>query len=394
MTRRTWLGSTALQLFGTGLAPQWLLRAAPGESRGKVVVAVFLRGAADALNLIVPYGDRHYAELRPNLAVPRGEVIDLDGFFGLHPQLRPLLPLYQEKQLAIVHAAGSPDSSRSHFDAQDCMECGTPGRRSTTDGWLNRALPARTEAPPLRAVSCTTTLARTLRGTNPAIAVASIGEFRIRDLEAAAQWQSQYASTADPGLRRSGAETFAALSLLETVARSGSPMNGATYPRGRFGDCMWQTAQLIRAGVGLEAAFTELGGWDHHVNEAPQLAARAQELAQALAAFSRDLGSRMQDVVVVTMTEFGRTACENGARGTDHGHAGFMFVTGGGTRGGQVLGRWPGLAAEQLYEGRDLAVTTDYRDVLSSIVRRQYGQTDLASVFPGYTQVGANGLLL
>jgi uncharacterized protein (DUF1501 family) len=391
--RRAFLKSTGVAMFGIGAAPGWLARAAGGTSRNKVLVAVFQRGAADGLNIVVPYGEARYVELRPTIAVPRAEVLDLDGFFGLHPQLQPLLGLYKEKQLAIVHASGSPDPTRSHFDAQDYMESGTPGRKSTADGWLNRALARRRDASPVRAVSVTGNVARTLRGSQPAVAVSNLRDFQVRDQAAATEFMKTYTGAQDARLREAGRETFEALKTIQDVRlKGGDRANGAIYPRSRLGQSLQQVAQLIRADVGLEVAFAEMGGWDHHVNEKPQLDNQLREFGQALAAFHRDLGDRMQDVAVVTMSEFGRTAKENGTGGTDHGHANAMFLMGGAVKGGRVAGVWPGLKAEQLYEGRDLAVTTDFREVISELVRQHLGLRDTAALFPGFQPQSPPGI--
>ncbi|HZT34241.1 MAG TPA: DUF1501 domain-containing protein [Bryobacteraceae bacterium] len=401
-TRRVFLRQSALAMVGSGAAPLWLRRvlcAADAPSpRKKILVAVFLRGAADGLNMVVPHAEKSYYEMRPTIAVPRpargsqDAAIELDGFFGLHPALAPLVPLYQTGHLAILHAAGSPDPTRSHFDAQDYMESGTPGYKAVQSGWLNRALPwERAPLSPVRAVAMGPVLPRSLRGPNASIAVQRLDAFQIRDPEAALQLEAMYRDASDPAMRATGRETFEAMRLLEAVSRQPyQPAGGAEYPRGRFGDSLRQIAQLIRADVGVELAFADVGGWDHHVNEVGRstseglLTLRLRELGQALAALWQDLGDRMRDVAVVTMSEFGRTARENGGRGTDHGHANCMFVLGGRVRGGKVYGKWPGLAPEQLYEGRDLALTTDFRDLLGELVCRHLGNRDLAPVFPGY----------
>jgi uncharacterized protein (DUF1501 family) len=377
-------------MVGTGSAPLWLQRAAladdaPGR-RKKVLVAIFQRGAADGLNIVVPHGEKRYYNLRPTIAVPQSSAIDLDGFFGLHPSLAPLKPLWDRQQLAIVHAAGSPDPTRSHFDAQDYMESGTPGLKATTDGWLNRALPAEAGKPsPVRAVSLGPTLPRSLRGANNAVAVDNLNSFSVRDAAAAKVLESMYAGSQDQVLGGTGRETFEAVALLQSIQKTPyQPAAGANYPKGRFAASMRQIAQLIKADVGVEVAFADIGGWDHHVNEVGQLSARLDEFGSSLAAFYQDLGDRMEDVVVVTMSEFGRTAKENGNRGTDHGHANAMFVMGGPIKGGKVYGKWPGLAPEQLYEQRDLALTTDFRDVLSEAVYRHLGNRSIKPVFPNY----------
>jgi uncharacterized protein (DUF1501 family) len=403
-TRRIFLRNSALAMVGAGSAPLWLQRAlyaadAPSP-RKKILVAIFQRGAADGLNIVVPHGERAYYALRPTIAIPRPSAgsgqaqdaaIDLDGFFGLHPSLAPLKPLYDQGHLAIVDAVGSPDPTRSHFDAQDYMESGTPGLKATTDGWMNRALPpAIGKVGPLRALSMGATLPRCMRGSAPALALQNIGDFQIRDAQAAKNFEQLYLETADPALNATGRETFEAMALLAAIQKTPYQPT-AEYPRGRFGDCLRQIAQLIKADVGVEMAFADIGGWDHHVNELGQRASEGQlanllrEYGQALSAFWLDLSDRMADVVLVTMSEFGRTAHENGNRGTDHGHANCMFVMGGPVKGGKVYGRWPGLEKEQLYENRDLALTTDFRDVLGELVARHLSNPTLGGVFPGYT---------
>ncbi len=404
-TRRIFLRNSALAMVGVGTAPLWLKRTlyakdAPSP-RKKILVAIFQRGAADGLNVVVPHAEQAYYNLRPTIAIPRPSsrgdqrddaAIDLDGFFGLHPSLAPLKPLFDQQHLAIVDAVGSPDPTRSHFDAQDYMESGTPGLKATQGGWMNRALPKAEGKPsPVRAVSLGPTLSRTMSGPNPAIALQSISGFQVRDEQAAKQFESMYATSKDPVIRAAGRETFEAVAMLQAIQRQPyTPAAGASYPNGRFGESLRQIAQLIKSDVGVEMAFADVGGWDHHVNEIGQrasegqLAVRLRELGQALAAFYQDLGDRMGDVTVVTMSEFGRTAHENGNRGTDHGHANAMFVMGGDVKGGKVYGKWPGLEREQLYEGRDLALTTDFRDVLGELVSRHLGNPTLGSVFPGY----------
>lgn len=403
LSRRIFLRNSAMAMVGVGTAPLWLERAAYAIEQGprkKVLVAIFQRGAADGLNIVVPHGDKNYYDLRPTISIPRpaasldpkDSVIDLDGMFGLHPSLVNLKSIYDNKQLAIVHAAGSPDPTRSHFDAQDYMESGTPGLKATTDGWLNRALPATAgKISPVRAVSLGATLARTMRGANNAIAVDNLSNFNVRDSAAAKVLESMYSGTSDQVLNGTGKETFEAVSLLRDLQKTPyQPGGGAEYPRGKFGESLKQIAQLIKADVGVEVAFADLGGWDMHVNEVGpkasvgQLAQRLSEFGDSLAAFYKDLGDRMEDVVVVTMSEFGRTAKENGNRGTDHGHANAMFVMGGAVNGGHVLGKWPGLAKEHLYEQRDLALTTDFRDVLSELVAGHLGNPSIKSVFPNY----------
>ncbi len=408
-TRRLFLKTSGLAMFGAGAAPLWLARAADAPSaRKKVLVAVFQRGAVDGLNVVVPFGEKSYYALRPTISIPTPasgteSAIDLDGFFGLHPALAPLKPVFDANRLAIVHAVGSPDPTRSHFDAQDYMESGTPGRKATTDGWLNRALPPLGDAhkSPVRAVSLGPALSRTVRGHNDAVAINNLNEFKVQEASGAATFESMYASTLDTVLNGTGRETFDAVKLMQSIqAQPYTPANGAKYPGGRLGQSLMQIARLIKADVGLEVAFADVGGWDTHVNEVGQTAGAGQlanllgNFAQALAAFYQDLGDHMEDVAVVTMSEFGRTAKENGNRGTDHGHANVMFAFGGAIRGGKVYGDWPGLAPEQLYENRDLALTTDFRDVLGELVVKHMGNGQLSGVFPGYTQPKFRGLIV
>ncbi len=396
LSRRLFLRDSAIAMAGIGAAPLWLERAAlANESAGgrkKILVAIFQRGAADGLNIVVPHGEQRYYDLRPTIAIPRDEVLDLDGLFGLHPSLAPLKPLWDKQELAIVHAAGSPDPTRSHFDAQDYMESGTPGVKSTADGWLNRALTPEAGKPsPVRAVSLGPTLPRAMRGRNDAVAVESLGAFTVRDAAAAKALEAMYAGTSDQILNGTGRETFEAVSLLQSLQKTPyQPADGAQYPAGRFGASLKQIAQIIKADVGLEVAFADIGDWDHHVQEPNRMPARLAEFGASLAAFYQDLGDRMEDVVLVTMSEFGRAAKENGDRGTDHGHANAMFVMGGPVKGGKVYGQWPGLAPEQLYENRDLALTTDFRDVLAEAVYAHLGNHQIEKVFPGYQSNPAN----
>jgi uncharacterized protein (DUF1501 family) len=397
ITRRVFLKNGALAVVATAAVPAFLSRAAfasEGVSAGKKrFVVIFQRGAADGLNIVVPHGERAYYSMRPTIAIQRNDVVDLDGFFGLHPAMSPLKPLWEAKHLAIVHAAGSPDNTRSHFDAQDYMESGTPGVKSTEDGWVNRCLhTSETEKDsPFRAVALGTSLPRILSGSVPAVAIDNVNNFAVGGRGPVASpasntFESMYAQSVDTVLHGTGTETFDAVRMLKSADPAKyAPAAGANYPRGHFGDSLRQVAQLLKANLGVEVAFTDIGGWDHHVNEGSsqgQLANLLREFSQSLSAFWTDLGDLAEETVVVTMSEFGRTARENGNRGTDHGHANVMFVMGGPVRGGKVYGRWPGLNDGQLYEGRDLAVTTDFREVLSEALYKHSGVKDLASVFP------------
>jgi uncharacterized protein (DUF1501 family) len=403
VSRRIFIRHGGLALVSLGFAPSFLARTVEAAgARRKVLVAIFLRGAVDGLNMVVPFGERDYYAARPTIAIPRpgtGDqaALDLDGFFAFHPRLAQLQQLYARDELAIVHACGSPDSTRSHFDAQDYMESATPGRKSTRDGWLNRYLQAKhAEAHSnFRAVSLTQQLPRALYGHAPALAINQIGQFGIRaNSTMSASFESQYAGAADAMLGGTGREAFDAMKTLKALApQNYRPTDGAEYPRSPFGQAMLQIAQLIKSDLGLEVAFAETGGWDNHVNEGGtngQLATRLDDFSRGISALVTDLGDRMADVVVLTMSEFGRSVSENGNRGTDHGHGNAMLAIGGEVKGGQVYGRWPGLKIEQRYENRDLAVTTDFRDVFAEVVVRHLGVKDPSPIFPGYAIKPAN----
>jgi uncharacterized protein (DUF1501 family) len=408
ISRRIFLKNGGLALVSLGFAPEFLARTvAAAESRRRILVTLFQRGAVDGLNMIVPFGERDYYTARPSIAIARpgsgaDAALDLDGFFGLHPRLGSLKPLFDEKQLAIVHACGSHDETRSHFDAQDYMETATPGVKSTDSGWLNRYLHAKEheKATPFRAVALAPQLPRALQGLAPALAIGQIGQFGIRAGQSTemvqASFEAEYAAAANSVLQRTGRDAFDAVKMLkEADPARYSPENGAEYPRSAYGEALKQIAQLIKADVGLEVAFAESGNWDHHVNEGAsigQLANRLDDFSQGISALVRDLGNRMADVVILTMSEFGRAVAENGNRGTDHGHGNAMMVIGGSVRGGKVYGRWPGLAQHQRYQGRDLAITTDFRSVFSEVVRQHLGLTDTRIVFPGFSDTSRIGL--
>jgi uncharacterized protein (DUF1501 family) len=409
ITRRVFVRNSALTVVGTAAVPSFLARAAFGAettSRPKRLVVIFQRGAADGLNIVVPHGERQYYALRPSINIPKKSIIDLDGFFGLHPSLAPFQALWQQRHLAIVHAAGSPDPTRSHFDAQDFMETGTPGVKATEDGWLNRSLaplPSTIQSPTFRAIAIGSSLPRILSGSRPAVAINNVNEFAVggrnpKASPAASAFEAMYDHSSDSILHSTGEETFDAVRMLKAaVPTKYEPAPGANYPKGRFGDSVRQLAQLIKANLGVQVAFADIGGWDHHVNEGAvegQLANVLSDFSQSLSALWIDLGDLAEDTVIVTMSEFGRTARENGNRGTDHGHANVMFVLGGPVKGGKVYGRWPGLDQSQLYEGRDLALTTDFRQVVGEAISRHLGNKNLAQVFPGYDNQPARFLNL
>jgi uncharacterized protein (DUF1501 family) len=402
VSRRVFLKDGAFALVSLGFAPSFLARTAFAQgrsARAKMLIAIFQRGAVDGLSVIVPFGEAEYYRVRPSIAIGRpnsadNAAVDLDGFFGFNPRLQPLKPLWDQRQLAIVHACGSPDSTRSHFDAQDYMETATPGVKSTSDGWLNRYLQARRAeaATPFRAVALTSQLPRMLQGTAPALALSQIGQFGIRAGQATdmvgASFEAEYAAAADRVLNGTGREAFDAIKMLKVADPAKyQPENGADYPRTPFGQALKQIGQLTKANVGLEVAFADVGGWDTHVNQGAgqgQLAGRLDDFSRSIAALVADLDDRLGDTVILTMSEFGRAVTENGNRGTDHGHGNAMMVIGGGVRGGHVYGKWPGLTADHRYDARDLAVTTDFRDVFGEIVVRHLGVKDPKPIFPGY----------
>jgi uncharacterized protein (DUF1501 family) len=404
MKRRFFLHKGALAVAGTTAMPNFLVRsvlAQTGGAPGQRLVVIFQRGAADGLNVVVPYREKNYYAMRPSIAIPQNQVLDLDGFFGLHPSLAAFKPLYEQGQLAIVHACGSPDMSRSHFDAQDYMESGTPGVKNTDDGWLNRALQAEDgcncarhnqEHTAFRALALGADVPRTLAGKIPAIAISNVNSFTVAGRgptlsPAASAFEAMYADSGDKIFHAAGDETFEAVKML----RAANPAQytlaaGVNYPNTEFGNNMRQIAQLLKANLGVEAAFTDLNGWDTHQNQGSvngQLANRLSDFSASIAAFWRDLGDEAGNVTLVTMSEFGRTARENGTGGTDHGHANAMFVLGGQVKGGKVYGKWPGLENEQLNQGRDLALTTDFRQVLGEVVTHTLGAENLEIVFPG-----------
>jgi uncharacterized protein (DUF1501 family) len=411
--RRVFMKNGALALVTMGLSPTLLRRtifaqdltrgaAGLGNARGKVLICLFQRGAADALNVIVPHGEQAYYRMRPTIAIPRpslattNSAIDLDGFFGLHPALAPFKSMWTDGILAPVQAVGSPSNTRSHFDAQDYMESGTPDNKGTTDGWLNRYLASKgtcedcsRPASLFRAVAMAQQTPRILMGPEASIALNSIDEFSVRaNGPATEQIESMYASGRADVVHAAGGEMVEAIKALKAANPSQyQPRNGAEYPRSPFGQRLRQIAQLIKADIGLEIAFADVGGWDTHINQGGatgQLATRLGDFATSIRALVTDMGDRMSDVVILTMSEFGRTARQNGSGGTDHGHAGCLFVIGGSVKGGKVHGRWPGLEMEQLNERRDLALTTDFRSVFGEVVRKHLGASALDRVFPGF----------
>ena len=405
MDRRFFIKSSGITLASFGMmaaAPEFLHQFADAQTAGggrrKVLVTIFQRGAVDGLNMVVPYGESEYYNIRRTIAIPKpgqeNGAIGLDGFFGLHPMMIGFEPLWKDKRMAVIHSSGSPDNTRSHFDAQDYMESATPGRKSTPDGWLNRLLASSSGKADsaFRGVALGQQTPRSLMGTYPTVSMANLADFSIRAgaYTNAVQggFESIYHETAKDSLGETGQETFEAVNFLKKA----NPLqykaeNGAVYPNTGLGRSLSQIAQLIKAGVGLEIAFAEMGGWDTHTNQGGargQLANLLRDFSAAIAAFTQDLGKRMDDVLILTMSEFGRTARENGGRGTDHGHGNAMFVIGNSVKGGKVYGDWKGLKSDQLNEGRDLAVTTDFRDVFAEVSAKHLGNRNFERMFPGH----------
>jgi uncharacterized protein (DUF1501 family) len=442
VSRRIFLKNGAVAIASVGLVPAYgasflhrtaFDQAGSAGKRKKTLVCLFMRGAADGLSIVVPHGDPDLYRSRQNIAIPKGEVIDLDGFFGLHPALAAFEPLYKQGHLAAVHACGSPSATRSHFDAMDYMESGAPDGKSVRDGWLARAAlqcpqdRANAAKTPFKAVALGGGLPRILQGDAGALAIPDLRSFGIAEgimdrggrngtraqrqgrtrlggqADAAAMmaassgpaggFEALYDQAVGDVLHGPGKESFEAMKMLKSI-NPGSyvPDRNAAYPAGKLGESLKQIAQLIKADVGVEIAFADVGGWDTHANQAlpnnpsqGNLANRLREVAQSLSALYTDLGDRMNDVVILTMSEFGRTVRQNGTGGTDHGHATCFFALGGPVKGGKVYGDWPGLAPEKLYENRDLALTTDFRAVFGEAAVRHLGVPDVEKLFPGYT---------
>jgi uncharacterized protein (DUF1501 family) len=408
VTRRIFMRGGAMAVIGTAMVPALFTRAVLAQteglrSNGKRLVVLFQRGAVDGLNVVIPFQEQAYYQSRSSIAVLQARVINLDGFFGLHPAMASLKPFWDAKELAIVHACGSPDPTRSHFDAQDYMESGTPGVKSTPDGWLNRALgvsPAPAPVSAFRAISIGPTIARTLSGRQPAQAIGNLATFGLHDHGSGASlptaapnapvapdgFAAMYADSVNSVLHGTGSETFEAIKMLRSAdPQKYQPEHGAVYPNVAYGQGMRTIAQLMKSNVGVEVAFAEMEGWDTHHNqggENGQLANRLREWSDSIAAFRTDMGQGGEDVVIVTMSEFGRTLQQNGTGGTDHGHANVMLVMGSPVQGGKVYGKWPGLGPGQLNDDRDLKVTTDFRQVLQEAVAGTLRPRTMEAIFP------------
>jgi len=399
VSRRDLLKFGSLGVAGLAMAtmPKWvwasstLLKDSP-----KILIVLFQRGAADGLNMVSPFNDKYYHKARPTIALnapgqDKG-ALDLDGQFGLHPALSSLMPMWKNGSFAIVHAVGSPDGSRSHFEAQDNMETGTPGIKITTDGWLNRTLSDSYSKgqSPLTAVAISPRLPRILRGDYPVTSFPNLNAYKFSggDMQASS-FDQLYEGSIDTLLSGVGKETKDSVTTLQKIIGNG-PKNpeDAGFPKSGAGRSFFELSRVIKANVGLRIGFLDIGGWDHHANEGStdgQLNSHLKDLGDAIAAFYQSMGDQAGNILLATMTEFGRTMQENGDRGTDHGHASVMMLFGGNVKGKKVYGQWPGLAPEQLFEGRDLQVTTDFRQIHSEILAQHLGVTVQNNVFPGFT---------
>jgi uncharacterized protein (DUF1501 family) len=398
-----WVSRSATSLADVAVSPD------KADRKGDILVTVFMRGGADGLNLLVPHFDGEYYKHRPNLAVPAPgdgraaastRALDLDGRFGLNPVLAPLLSLYREGLMGCLHAVGSGDKTRSHFEAMSAMERGLPNEETgSASGWLARHLGSTQGAnsSPLRAVAFSNVMPDSLRGATDATALNSLNDFRLvmpeqapkgADVELRSVLKEIYRDGKD-AIAQAGRET---LDVLDTLNRidpvNYKPAGGAAYPQSDFGNGLRQVACLIKGRVGLEVACLDHRGpylWDTHVAQGTVFAAQAGDLANGLAAFVKDVGTEMSRVTVIVMTEFGRRLQENSGLGTDHGRGGAMFLLGGGTIGGKIHGEWPGLGEKQLDEVGDLRVATDYRDVLAEVVQKRLHNNNLSTVFPEYS---------
>lgn len=421
VSRRGFLKRGGLALFGVGLMggiPAFMAEAAASDKivlpykRRKVLVCIFQRGAMDGLMAVTPFTDTYLQAARPNLFMSAGNVgangkgaslIDLDGKWGLHPGMKSFEPLFKEGRLGIVHGIGSPNNTRSHFDAQDYMESGTPFNKGTASGWLNRAvgLLGHDALTPFTAVSLTTALPRSFYGDHPSVAISNLQDFAIQlrgnplaANTAARSFEELYDQTSQDLLHETGKESFEAMKLLQQAdVRNYRPSGGAVYPASPLGNSLRQIAQLIKMDVGLEVAFTESNGWDTHFNQGTDngiFARNVADLSNSITAFWTDLESYHDDVTVMTMTEFGRTVRQNGTGGTDHGRGSCNFILGNNVAGGKVYGKVDTLAVENLEDRRDLPVTTDFRSVFSAVADVHLKISDDKALFPDWNGAKAD----
>jgi uncharacterized protein (DUF1501 family) len=416
-SRRGFIKAGGLALFGIGLGgiPGFLADAVAGTTtpglfkKKKILVCIFQRGAMDGLMAVTPFTDQYLKAARPTLFMSAAQggknkpLIDLDGKFGLHPSMNAFEPLFREKRLGIVHGIGSPNTTRSHFDAQDYMESGTPFSKGTESGWLNRAvgLLGHDAATPFQGVSLTSSLPRSFYGMNPAVAISNLADFNIqlRGNQAGANMASKsfedlYDQTSSGLLKNTGKESFDAIKILQkTDVKNYRPENNVVYPATSLGNSLKQIAQLIKMDVGMEVAFAESGGWDTHFNQGTEngiFARNVNDLSSCMVAFWNDMAKYQDEVTVMTMTEFGRTVAQNGTGGTDHGRASCNFILGNGVNGGLVHGLMNPLTKENLEDGRDLAVTTDFRSVFSEVADKHLGINNDKVLFPDWSgkQIG------
>lgn len=410
-SRRGFIKAGGLALFGIGIGgiPAFLSEAVAGIKtpglfqRKKILVCIFQRGAMDGLMAVTPFTDQYLQAARPTLFMSAAKsangksLIDLDGRFGLHPSMNAFAPMFREKRMAIVHGIGSPNTTRSHFDAQDYMESGTPFNKGTASGWLNRAvgLLGHEAATPFRAVSLTSSLPRALYGDNPSVAISNLQDFNLQMRgnqsnagRVAKSFEDLYDQTSSGLLKEAGKESFEAIKMLQkTDTKNYKPINGVVYPATALGNSLKQIAQLIKMDVGLEVAFAESGGWDTHFNQGTDtgiFARNVNDLSDSIMAFWTDMGTLQDDVTVMTMTEFGRTVKQNGTGGTDHGRASCNFILGNDVNGGLIHGKVNPLSVENLEDGRDLAVTTDFRSVFSEVADRHLGINNDKILFPDW----------
>jgi uncharacterized protein (DUF1501 family) len=376
----------------------WFTRST-AQLNPKRLIVIFLRGAVDGLNVVVPYRETAYYDARPTIAIPQpgqnGGAIDLDGQFGLHPALASILPMWQQGNLAFVHSSGSPDPTRSHFDAQDNMERGAPGIQTIHDGWMNRLLGSLSGNNPIQAVNVGDVTPRILSGRLP-VATLALGRGAARPIaldkpQIAVAFDRLYSGNdrQSQAYREGRIARKSLLSDLDTEMKMAN--NGAPLPNGFASDAQ-RLAQIMNKDPRVALAFMALGGWDTHVNQSAQLARNLEQLGKGLATLQTTLGSTYADTTILVMSEFGRTVHENGDRGTDHGHGNVMWLTGGGIRGGKVYGDWQGLTSDRLYQERDLAITTDFRDVIATVLERhlQLSDSKLAQILPSYQPLQKN----
>ncbi len=406
MDRRLFMRNGALAMFAAtiGGVPSFVAHAANNKKilmpykKNKVLVCIFQRGAMDGLMAVSPYADPNLKFMRPTLymspAQTEGASIDLDGYFSLHPGLASFNPLFKEGRMAIVHGVGSPNNTRSHFDAQDYMESGTPFNKGTASGWLNRAVGLlRHDGTPFRAVSVTSALPRSLYGDNEAIAINNLQDFAIQMRGnpmganlAAKSFEELYDQTSSELLNKTGKESFDAMKMLNVNnIKNYQPANGVVYPNSPLANSLKQIAMLIKMDVGLEVAFAESGGWDTHFNQGTTngiLARNLKDFSDSIAAFWKDMDAYQDEVTVMTMTEFGRTVHQNGTGGTDHGRASCLFVLGNNVQGGKVYHNMKTMSKENLEDGRDLPVSTDFRTVFSAVADAHLKLNDDKKLFP------------